>query len=103
MPETVKKEWRAVKKAAMSAGDGLEGFSANNDCNGVVLEDPRARERVWRKEAKPLLGCGARGGCGDKGRLDEGGILRIRGVEDEVEASFFLLLNGLNRDHSDSN
>jgi hypothetical protein len=86
---------RAVRNDVISVGDGLTGFGAseNKDCNGVALDEPRARDKVWRKDAN-LFDWGVVGiGGGDEGRLD--GF--------DGRGAFFLLPNDLNNDHSDSN
>jgi hypothetical protein len=85
----------------MSVGDGCGSLSENSDCNGVV-EEPRARAKLWRRDAKPLFDCDVEGWDGEGGLLDwegDGGTFCIV----DVGGGLFLLPKDLNKDQSDSN
>jgi hypothetical protein len=101
IPERTNKVCRAVRKEVILAGDGVGSLSEKRDCSGVV-DEPRARAKLWRRDAKPLFDCNTEGGVGDGGRLvgegDGGKLLAV-----VAEGGLFLLPKDLNKDHSDSN
>ena len=100
MPERVKRVWNAVKCDVISVGVGDGRDSGKSDCSGVAVDPFRPLENLSRIDCwKVLDGVAVADGKGelDSNEGDGGGCFT------GVTGGFFLVTNGRNIDHSDSN